>query len=572
MKSLAFILSLYFFTFFLGFGASSSGEGNRGSNVNPAGLPEGVEAASNQAFLQDALSAGSDSSSQSMLSHLGYRITEDGLPIFGSQLFQGDFQNLSFSGFNPDYQLGIGDVLQVLIWGAMTEELELTVDAKGNVFLPRVGPVSVLGVRNADLSPLINQRLSQVYSDNVDAYANLRSTQTVKVFVSGFVGQPGLYQGFASDSVLYFLDKSGGVDPNRGSYLDISVVRSGEKISSVDLYQFLQKGKLPINQFRDGDVILVGPRSNTLTVAGDVLNPARFEFTGKSVGLSEMLNYARPLSDATSVSIRRVRSGESSVEVHAIDVIASIQLEPGDEVSVATRSVAKNILVAFTGEHEGMSNMVFPIGVKLSEAIEAIRASELSDLGSIQIFRKSVAERQYELIEQSLNTLERRVLSSSSVSLEEAQLRQVEAETILSFIKRARAVKPTGQIVMEDLADADQLTMVDGDIVYVPRKSRLVTIYGEVKYPNTQTHRDGESLSKYIGRSGGFTDSANEKDIIMIKPNGIVRSVGKGKIDPGPGDEFIILPAPDSKRLLFAKEISTIMYQIALSARVAVGL
>jgi protein involved in polysaccharide export with SLBB domain len=502
----------------------------------------------------------------------GYDFTEDGLPIFGSQLFQGKFGDLSFSGFNPDYQIGVGDQIKVMVWGALDHALELIVDAKGNIFIPEVGPVALLGVRNEDLNLLISARIKDIYTDNVECYANLVSTQTVKVFVSGFVGKPGLYQGFASDSVLYFLDKSGGIDPKRGSYLDISVVRSGERTSSVDLYQFLQKGKLPISQFRDGDVILVGPSSNTLTVMGDVLNPARFEFTGKTVGLSEMLNYARPLSDATSVSIRRARGGESSAEVHAIASIASIQLEPGDEVTVATHSVAKNILVAFTGEHEGASNMVFPVGVKLSEAIGAIRGTELSDMGSIQIFRKSVAERQYELIEQSLDTLERRVLSSSAVSLEEAQLRQVEAETILSFIKRARAVKPTGQIVMEDLADAGLLTMMDGDVVYVPRKNRLVTVYGEVKYPNTQTHRDGESLSKYIARSGGFTDSANKKDIIMIKPNGIVRSVGKGKLDPGPGDEFIILPAPDSKRLLFAKEISTIMYQIALSARVAVGL
>ena len=44
------------------------------------------------------------------------------------------------------------------------------------------------------------------------------------------------------------------------------------------------------------------------------------------------------------------------------------------------------------------------------------------------------------------------------------------------------------------------------------------------------------------------------------------------KAEIGPGDEILVLPEPDEKRLLFAKEISTILYQVALGARVVIGL
>jgi protein involved in polysaccharide export with SLBB domain len=244
-----------------------------------------------------------------------FAFDEDGLAIFGSQLFQGEFSDLSFSGFNPNYQIGVGDQIQIMIWGAMDTTLELSVDAKGNIFIPKVGPVPLLGVRNEDINSIVSIRIQEVYKDNIESYANLRSTQTVKVFVSGFVEKPGLYQGFASDSVLYFIDQSGGVDAMRGSYRSISLVRNKQTVSSVNLYDFLKDGSLPLSQFRDGDVILVGPRGHSIKVTGEVINSALFEFEGNDIPLSEVLELASPNHEASSVSIRRVQNGVSSAQV-----------------------------------------------------------------------------------------------------------------------------------------------------------------------------------------------------------------------------------------------------------------
>jgi protein involved in polysaccharide export with SLBB domain len=216
-------------------------------------MPDEAQSHSEQQYLQRQLVEDSAAIGVKDDGFSAYELTDDGLPIFGSQLFQGDFADLSFGGFNPDYQIALGDQIQVLIWGAMSEELKLRVDAKGNVFIPRVGPVHVLGVRNADLNQIIQRKIEQVYKENVESYASLSSTQTVKVFVSGFVNRPGLYQGFASDSVLYYIDRAGGVDPERGSYLQVSVVRGDEVIKVIDLYRFLESGRMPLTQFRDGD-------------------------------------------------------------------------------------------------------------------------------------------------------------------------------------------------------------------------------------------------------------------------------------------------------------------------------
>lgn len=502
-----------------------------------------------------------------------FRKDTDGLTVFGSQLFQGSFGDLSFGGFNPNYQLGVGDVVQLTIWGALDAEVELTVDAQGNLFIPRVGPVRVLGVRNEDLNNIIRRSIEAVYTSNVDSYAHLRSTQTARVFVSGFVVQPGLYEGFSSDSPLFFLDRAGGVDVGRGSFLNVSVLRGQTVITTVNLYSFLQEGILPATHFRDGDVILVGPRSDTVSVGGRVRNPARFEFEGSSVALDVMLALASPDADATTASIRRARGGESEAIVVSLAESSAVSLEPGDEVIVGGRNVARNLLITFTGEHIGREHAVLPHGATLDQALELIQASRLSNLDAVQVFRKSVAQRQATLLQQSLDNLERSVLRANSVSLEEARLRQVEAETVLAFIERARTVRPRGQILLESLEQADRIHLEDGDIIHIPALNHLVTVHGEVKYPNTQTYRAGEPLPRYVQRAGGFTESANQREILLIRQNGLIETVGnRRRMDIHPGDEIIVLPEPDKKRLLFAKEISTIVYQIALSARVAIGL
>lgn len=100
--------------------------------------------------------------------------TREGLPVFGAHLFQGAFKELSFSGFNPEYRVAIGDRIQLMLWGGINQESELTVDPQGNLFIPEIGPVPVSGVRNADLHTVIAERVKAVFSDTVQSYAVLR--------------------------------------------------------------------------------------------------------------------------------------------------------------------------------------------------------------------------------------------------------------------------------------------------------------------------------------------------------------------------------------------------------------
>ncbi|MCU0969777.1 MAG: polysaccharide biosynthesis/export family protein, partial [Rubrivivax sp.] len=87
--------------------------------------------------------------------------------VFGSQMFTGRFATTSFSGFNADYQIAVGDRVTVRLWGAYAFEATQAVDAQGNVFLPNVGPVRVLGVRNAELNRIVESQVKRVFRANV---------------------------------------------------------------------------------------------------------------------------------------------------------------------------------------------------------------------------------------------------------------------------------------------------------------------------------------------------------------------------------------------------------------------
>lgn len=136
--------------------------------------------------------------------------------------------------------------------------------------------------------------------------------------MTGFVRNPGLYGGVTSDSLLNYLIKAGGVDPERGSYVDIVVKRGNRVRSNVNLYDFLLNGKLGLSQFADGDTIIVGPRQHTFSVQGDVFNSYDFEFRESSIPVTEALSWARPKPGATHITIMRKQGLQKRSEYYPI--------------------------------------------------------------------------------------------------------------------------------------------------------------------------------------------------------------------------------------------------------------
>lgn len=491
--------------------------------------------------------------------------------VFGAQMFNGKFASQSFSGFNPNYQIAVGDRLSVKLWGAYTLESTQVVDAQGNIFLPGIGPVRVQGIRNGELNTLVQNNLKRVYRANVYSYATLEAAQPVKVYVTGFVRQPGLYNGLSSDAVLHYLDLAGGIDAERGSYLAVDVLRSGRLHARIDLYRFLLEGRMDPLQLHDGDTVFVSPRQSTVRVSGDVATAQSFEFRGTQVSASEILAMARPKATATHLSIVRQVGPERRSEYHPLAAVGSVQIGNGDEITLTSDKVPGTILVRIEGAHRGERTAVLPYGARLSDAMALLRLAPQAQLDALQVFRKSISNRQKEMVTLSLDKLETQVLTARSATNEEAALRTREAELVMKFTARARTIEPKGQLVIPHLAQAGQTLLEDGDTLFIPELSSQVTLHGEVLFPLAIHHDPQRTVGEYIRLAGGHTQNADTSRVLLMARNGSVVEASTST-KPAPGDELMVLPKADTKSIEVTRGITQILYQIAVVAKVALGL
>ena len=491
---------------------------------------------------------------------------------FGTELFRGNFSKNYFDELNADYEIMPGDRVRVQLWGAHTFDGVLEVDARGNLFLPEIGPLSVYGLRHADLESKVQQKIRSVYTSNVEVYANLLKPQPVAVFIAGFVGQPGRYSGGATDSVLYFIDQAGGIDSQTGSYRDIRIIRDGELLIRIDLYPFILEGLLERPRLETGDVILIGKKRTSIQVDGQVRKEALFEFyenhllTGK-----DLIGIVNPLNNASHVSIVGSRSGAPYNVYVSINDFFLLKLADGDHVHFHADIPGDTIMVAASGAIVGASRYPVEKSTRLHELLHHIAVEpELANLDGIHIRRKSVAVQQKKALVDALQRLEQSSLTATSASVDEANIRVREAELIAQFVAKARFVEPDGTVVVSRNGVLANIYLENGDEIVIPAKSDVVLISGEVMMPQAMVWATGQGIDSYISGAGGFSDRADKKRILVVKPNGAVLNA-KG-VQIAAGDQLLVLPRVDSKNLQVLKDISQILYQVAVATKVVLDL
>jgi len=490
---------------------------------------------------------------------------------FGANLFQGGFSNDREDGLNPQYIIQPGDQVSVRIWGAIEFNENLTVDARGNIFIPKVGPVTVAGVRNSSLNRRVTNSVNSVFTDNVRVYTSLNGAQPVAVFVTGYVPQPGRFSGIPSNSALHFIDRAGGIDSDKGSYRDIKVMRDGKVLTTIDLYDFILNGTMPDLQFRDGDTIVVGVRGPTVVTTGDVRNPSAFEILEQSVNGAEIVEAALIAPGVSYVGLSGIRDGSPYSVYVPLDEFMTQELLDGDSVHFRADQHEDVIIVEIEGSHLGPSRYAVPRDTRLQDLLDHVPVDPvLAVVGDLSIRRASIAERQKRSLEESLSRLESRYLTASSQTDTEARIRAQEAQLISEFVTRARAVEPSGRLVVASNGEVADILLQPGDVISIPRRSDSVLLSGEVLVSQAMLFQPGMRARDYIGRAGGFTSQAERGRIVLVHANGEVSSERNPEVRAG--DEIIVLPKVPVKNLQLAATIVDILYKIAIAASVAVQL
>ncbi|WP_446637711.1 polysaccharide biosynthesis/export family protein [Vibrio rotiferianus] len=490
-------------------------------------------------------------------------------PPYGANLFAGGYETERSDGLNDNYLIAAGDKINIWLWGAVNYSNVVTVDNQGNIFIPDVGPIKVQDVAASQVNALVTSKIKQVYTNNVNVYVNLLTSTPVSIYLTGPVVRPGQYAGMASDSVLYFLKRAGGIDPERGSYREIVILRNNQEIESIDLYDFIQSGILPTVSFKDGDVILVKPQKAAITVTGGVRNPFRFELEGTTTQGEQLAEYSRPLAKVSHVGIVGNRASGPISLYMPIEAFLDYPLHDGDKVLFNDDQHDQVIDVKLAGSYLGPSFFAIDKQTRLHDLLNHIPIDpKLTDPQAIYILRESVATKQKEMINEALNRLERSVFTAPASSDGEAAIRAKEAEMILRFTERARKVQPLGKVVVSDAGEIANILLEQGDTIVIPAKTDLVQIGGEVLMPQAVVFNQHANVDDYIAWAGGFTERAEDERIAIIRANGLVEFESDKPIEKG--DQILVLPKVDTKTMQAVKDITQIIYQIAVAANVAI--
>src|SRR6476661_2483844 len=209
---------------------------------------------------------------------------DSGFVIFGLDVFRSStsqFQPNLAGPVDPNYRLGPGDRLVLILTGDVEQSYSLDVTREGFVVIPQVGQVYVNNLTLGDLERLLRARLGRVYSGVQSGstrfsinVAKLRSNQ---VFVVGDVMRPGSYQVSSAGTALTALYAADGPTIN-GSLRTIEIRRGGRTVDTLDVYDYLIRGDASHDvRLESGDIVFVpvhGPRAR---VVGEVIRPATYE-------------------------------------------------------------------------------------------------------------------------------------------------------------------------------------------------------------------------------------------------------------------------------------------------------
>ena len=280
---------------------------------------------------------------------------EEESDIFGSGFFANKniTETPQFYVATPaGYRLGPSDEITIDVWGASENRYEVTISRQGVVRIDRLKPMYLSGLTLAAAERKIRKEFSSIYTglspdspneSKVFLDVNLQKARSIVVNITGSVDAPGTYTISGFSSVLNALYAAGGPTEN-GSYRDISILRNGKEITSIDLYDFFVKGNYPSFFLNDQDVIVVAPHHKRITVEGAFKNTGRFE-TLENETIEDLLSYTGGFSSTAykkAVYIDRVAELQREIIKIEQKAYVTAQLSDGDTVE------AKNVTDKYT--------------------------------------------------------------------------------------------------------------------------------------------------------------------------------------------------------------------------------
>lgn len=425
------------------------------------------------------------------------------LPIFGQSIFRiatSQFQMVGTGPVDPDYRLGAGDQVSVVLSGDVQLSYALEVSRDGSLVIPDVGQVYVAGLRLRELEDQLYERLGRVYAGvgrGTEASTQLAITlgrlRTNQVFIIGEAERPGAYQVSSVATVFNALYQARGPNDN-GSFRRIEVRRGGAVVRVVDVYDYLLRGDSRDDiRLEQGDVIFIPVAGVQAGIRGAVRRQAIFELR-EGEGLRDLLSFAGGLRAEASVA-----------RVQIDRVLPPEQRRPGVERTL----VDVDVRALLTG---GAAPRLFDQDVVSVFSVAGERRNRVTVEGEVQrpgFFEWSPGLTLWGVIDRAEGLQEDAYTARAHVY----RLDPADGSRSLLRISLYSATPGVRQDVQ--LADRDSVVIYSRSAL---RNPESVKVAGFVKRPGTYTLAEGMTPRDLVLSAGGFLIGADERVAELARP------------------------------------------------------
>lgn len=350
-----------------------------------------------------------------------------------------------------------------------------------------------------------------------------------RVVIDGAIYRPGAYELTNALSLTQLIQKADGLKEDaykeRGLLFRINEDLTKEVVP-FDVSGLLSGKTTDIILKKDDSVAIASAKDftekYTLTVNGEVNKPGVYEFY-KGISLKDILFQTGGFTDAASaqrIEIARRVQGDSANKKVIAEVIeiatgkdlgfkgGDVLLQPWDVIIVrANPGYKTQVLIKVEGE------VLYPgtyvLNTKEDKVSDIIKRAggltEQADKAGANITRINTSSFKDEAFER-VQKIKKSTDTTSSQLVEELSKPTVKIGLRL------------GEILSNESA-IENITLLEGDVIAVPKKRNVVKVNGEVMFPTEVVYKEGASIEYYIDKAGGFTENARKRNVYVLNAN-----------------------------------------------------
>jgi polysaccharide biosynthesis/export protein len=222
---------------------------------------------------------------------------------------------------NSNVKLGIGDLIEISVFGVPDLSTKTRVSGSGDVYLPLIDYVHVADLTADEAQELIQKRLEDggfVRGPHVSIFVDEAASQAVTLM--GEVSRPGPYPAIGERRLFDLISAAGGLTDKAGR--NVTIERRGDPVQKVELQlssNLADDTQNNVDVF-PGDTIIVS-RAGIIYVVGDVQHSSGFLIEDSNLSVLKALALAGGSTRTSALSKTKIlRQTPNGVQQIAINL------------------------------------------------------------------------------------------------------------------------------------------------------------------------------------------------------------------------------------------------------------